>query len=103
MRPTDLIRLTWAVAAIAAPAHAQAPTLVPAALQSVSPAGVRRGQTVRLTFSGVNISRATDIIFDDPAITGTPTPGSGAGQTVVAAQLGDGARIGIHRAFLRTP
>jgi len=87
----------------AAPAWAQGPTLVPATLRNISPNGVRRGQPVTLTFDGLNISRAEAVVFDDPAITGTVKAGGNANLAMVAAEIGDGARIGIHRAFLRTP
>src|SRR4051794_8840522 len=44
---------------IAAPTGAQGPTLVPAALRSLSPAGVERGRTVTFTLDGVKISGAS--------------------------------------------
>ncbi|MGV3720349.1 MAG: hypothetical protein ACO1SX_05505, partial [Actinomycetota bacterium] len=95
--------MALAVCCIAAPAFAQGPTLVPATLRSISPSGVRRGQPVSLTFDGLNISRAEAVIFDDPAITGTVKAGANANQAMVTAEIGDGAHIGVHRAFLRTP
>src|SRR5262245_19968059 len=60
-------RFFWAAALLLLPAaaRAQGPTVVPAALRSVSPAGFRRGQILTLTFGGVNLSPARDVIFDD--------------------------------------
>lgn len=95
--------LMLAACCLAAPACAQGPTLVPATLRNISPNGVRRGQPATFTFDGLNISRAEAVDFDDPAITGTVKAGANANQAMVTAEVGDGARIGIHRAFLRTP
>lgn len=85
------------------PAAAQAPALVPAALRNVSPAGARRGAEVTLTLDGVNISGATAAVFDDPAITGAVSAGTGRNQVKVKTQVGEGTRTGIHRVFLETP
>jgi hypothetical protein len=85
------------------PALAAGPTLVPAALSSVTPAAVTRGQTVTLTLSGVNIQGATRALFDDPSITGNPVPGGNANQANVTVQIGPETRTGIHRVALRTP
>lgn len=87
----------------AAPARAQAPTLVPAALRSVSPGGMRRGGAVDVVLDGVNIAAATEAVFDDPAITGAPTPGANRNQAKVRILLGPTAQLGIHRVYLRTP
>ncbi len=104
MKPTPLILSAGAIlAVIAAPARAQGPTLVPAALTSMAPTGVRRGQTATFTLSGVNISAATKVVFDDPAITGAVAPGGSANSARVTAMLGDTARIGIHTLYLQTP
>src|SRR5687768_6975062 len=78
------------------PAHAQGPTLVPAALTSMAPPGVRRGQTVTLTLFGINIGSATKVVFDDPAITGTVAPGGNANTAKVSAMLGESTRLGLH-------
>jgi hypothetical protein len=90
-----------AVAAVAV--QAEAPTLVPATLRNVSPIGVVRGQTVTFMLSGLNIGGATQAIFSDPAITGTPAPGANQNQAKVTATVGDGARVGVHSVYLRTP
>jgi hypothetical protein len=85
------------------PAWAQAPTLVPATLSGISPSGVSRGQEVELVFQGLNIQDATEVVFDDPAITGTVAPGENKNQVKVTATVGESARPGIHSAFLHTP
>jgi hypothetical protein len=97
------IPLLLMLAALPALAWAQAPTLVPAALSSVAPTGMVRGGPVGLTLQGVNISGATRVVFDDPAITGTPAPGTGSGQVKVAAVIGPTARVGTHTLLLQTP
>lgn len=83
------------------------PTVVPAALRSVSPVGATRGSTVRLTLQGVNISDATHVFFDDPEITARvlrgPLPALKRSEVAVEATLGEGARVGIRRLFLQTP
>ncbi len=85
------------------PAAAQGPTLVPATLRNVSPAGVARGQTVTLTLDGINLREAERAVFDDPAITGTCAPGANANQVKVTARIGEQVRPGIHRVHLETP
>jgi hypothetical protein len=94
---TALIALSLGVA------HAQALAPVPAALGSLSPTGVERGRTIDLVFSGVNLSDAREVVFDDPAITGTLRAGANRGQAVVAATIGPEARVGVHRGYLVTP
>jgi hypothetical protein len=88
-------------------ARAQGATVVPAALRSLSPSGVRRGATATLALSGVNISHADMVIFDDPAISGRlappPDPVKERGRMGVQVAVSESARIGIHRLYLRTP
>ena len=99
--PSLLIGVFLCLAALSA--WAQAPTLVPAALNSVSPAGVVRGKTVTLTLDGINIAGATHAIFDDTAITGELKPGANRNQVKLETVLAPTTRPGIHRVFLRTP
>jgi hypothetical protein len=101
----DRIALALAVPLLAAAAtvSAQAPTLVPVVLRSVSPPAFVSGQKVTLTLSGVNIHGATRAIFDDAAITGTPTAGTDRNQAKIEATAGPEARPGIHRVYLQTP
>lgn len=92
-----------ALAAVQAPSGAQAPTLVPAVLRTIAPAGTPRGGDVTFTLAGVNVSGATAAVFDDPAITGTPAPGADRNQVKVTARVGPDARVGVHQVFLHTP
>src|SRR5262249_34522337 len=83
------------------------PTVVPAALRSISPTGTRRGTTVTFTLRGVNISDATQVFFDDPAISGNllrgPIPLLKRSEVKVEAAVGPQARIGIHTLSLQAP
>jgi hypothetical protein len=83
------------------------PTVVPAALRGVSPSGARRGETVVFTLQGVNLSGATRVLSDDPAIRGEvltpPIPLLNRTEVKVRATIREGARVGIHRMALQTP
>jgi WD40 repeat protein len=80
-------------------------TLVQAALNNVSPVGVERGKTVRLTLTGGRISDAMGVYFDDTAITGKIVSPADANKGVVRvdANVGSTARIGVHRVYVQTP
>src|SRR5581483_3064828 len=93
------------LAALAVPALAAGPVVVPAALRSASPAGMRRGTTILFTLGGVNIRDATAVMFDDPGITGSirRLADPNRNQVQVAVTAGAGVRPGIHSLSLRTP
>ncbi|MBM3459148.1 MAG: hypothetical protein FJX77_11525, partial [Armatimonadetes bacterium] len=104
-------RLLWLASfLLAAPiqvARAQAPsggpTLSPAVLRSVTPAGVTRGGTATLTLDGANLAGATEAVFSDPAIQGVISAGAGRNQVRVRARVGADTQPGIHRVYLHTP
>ncbi len=76
-------------------------TLFLASLGDISPLGVRRGTTTRMTFSGSRLKDALAVLFDDPAITGKLVP-KDANSVHVDAVISTSARIGIHRALVQT-
>jgi WD40 repeat protein len=83
------------------------PTRVPAALRSLTPLGATRGGRVRFTLRGVNLSDATGVFFDDPAITGRVLNDALAllkrSEVTIEATIGPAARVGVRRIFLQTP
>ena len=80
-------------------------TLTAASLSAVSPVGVQRGKSVRITLTGANINDATTVFFDDSAIHGkiVSPPDSNKGVLRVDVAVGESARIGIHRVFVQAP
>ncbi len=82
---------------------AQGPTLAPATLRSVSPVVVIRGEARTLTLDGVNLLGATELITDDPALTGRPLPGGSRNQIRCEIAVAPLARMGLHRISARTP
>lgn len=88
---------------VSSPVEAQGPTLVPATLRNITPAGATRGRMLTFTLDGLNLQNATRVVFDDPEITGIPAPGANANQAKVTATVGEKARLGVHRVYLETP
>jgi WD40 repeat protein len=85
-------------------------TLTAAALGSVSPIGMKRGQTVRLTLRGSQISDAMGVYFDqnEQGITGKIIPPAAGDKPdpnvlTVEATLAPTARVGIHFVLVQTP
>ncbi len=80
-------------------------TYLNASLGTVSPNGMQRGKTVRLTLSGDRISNSSAVFFDDPAISGIivePADPNG-GVVRVDAIIGKNARIGVHSCYVQSP
>lgn len=91
------------VSGVAGPARGQGPTLVPAALQNITPAGATRGGEVNFTLDGRSLAGAAEAVFSDPAVRGDILPGEGRNQVRVRARIGADAVPGIHRVYLHTP
>lgn len=85
-------------------------TLFAASLGSVSPVGVVRGQTVRLTLRGSQIGDAAAVYFDnvEAGIEGKIVPRAvgekaDANSVIVEATVAPIARVGIHYVLVQTP
>ncbi len=91
------------VTGVVGPARGQGPTLAPAALRSITPAGATRGGEVIFTLDGGSLAGATEAVFSDPAVRGDILPGAGRNQVRVRARIGTDSVPGIHRVYLHTP
>jgi len=80
-------------------------TLTGVSLGSISPVGMVRGNKVRLTLAGGNISDAIGVYFDDNNITGTivAPPDPNRGIVRVDAVIGPNTSAGIHNVFVQAP
>ncbi len=80
-------------------------TLFAASLGAMSPAGMQRGKTVRYTFFGDKLNRATAVWFDDTGLTGKivtpPDPNEGILRVDVTST--PQVRVGLHSLLIQTP